>query len=125
MFPFFRWHGTVKSRNDASFAEGEDEENAAVEDGDEDETAYAEYGDVAMETRPGSSSTQPEEATSNPLFPFPDVNQVNGHVGDVSSMSAKQTLQQALNSAWWLGYWTALHSQKVRSGLRPRSRSPV
>lgn len=29
----------------------------------------------------------------------------------------QDVFQQALNSAWWLGYWTALHQQKVSLSL--------
>jgi hypothetical protein len=48
-----------------------------------------------------------------PTLPFPDISQMGGGIGDVPGMTAKETLQQAFNAAWWLGYWTAMHSQKV------------
>lgn len=51
-----------------------------------------------------------EELADKVTPTFPDVTQFSQ---DASSYTTQEVFQQALNSAWWLGYWTAMHQMKV------------
>jgi len=48
----------------------------------------------------------------NPAPSFPDITQISQ---DASNYTTQEVFQNALNSSWWLGYWTAMHQMKVSS----------
>lgn len=105
MIVLVRWYG-VSKLDDASWGENLAEEEALEDNYDHEEGVDDEYTterDAEMQA-PNTGST----------LPFPDASQLSF---DASQHSMQDIFQQALNSAWWLGYWTALHQQKVSLSL--------
>ena len=92
-----RWYGTnSKVVKDKSL-----EESESFEQGHEGEGRLE--GEDHPEQVPMDNSAPPT---------FPDITQFTTQ--NASDYTTHEVFQQAVNSAWWLGYWTAVHRMKVR-----------
>ncbi|KAF8315918.1 hypothetical protein DL93DRAFT_2078669 [Clavulina sp. PMI_390] len=81
---------------------------------DQDEYAAEEVEDAEMDDELGFDETwdgdmaQPTTTTTGPQLP--DLTALGF---DATQYSTQEIFQQALNSAWWLGYWSAMHQVKT------------
>lgn len=77
-----------------------------IPDYNEDE----EYYEEEQEEEEASSYPITNTTSSYPAIPpLADVSTA------ASSVTAEESLQQALNASYWLGYWTAVHKVNVRA----------
>jgi len=108
--PSIRWYGTRNSSKSKAAAAA-----PPIEGEESFEEGYYEEPDETEQRKLENEEEVP--AADNHIAPpttfFPDITQFTTQ--NPSDYTTQEVFQQALNSSWWLGYWTAMHQMKVNS----------